>query len=204
VQDLEIRSLVRDLQTQNELDRVQGLRPPVWVNDSDEARLLSSAAYGRWLMAKDSKCTALKALQGRIWQEGFAGGELRGQVYPDVPPAFARWRRQSKGICIYSSGSVLAQRLLFETVISGDLAAYIAGFFDTRIGAKIDGGSYEKIAESHGHAPREFLFISDAAKEIEAARFAGMHAMLCDRAERASASPRLEKIIRTFDEVFPE
>jgi enolase-phosphatase E1 len=181
--EAEIQSLLQDLRIQHELDESQGLRPPGWESDSVQALLRSSVAYVRWLIAKDSKCTPLKSLQGKIWQKGFDAGELCGQVYPDVPLAFARWRRQNRDICIYSSGSVLAQQNLFRTVASGDLTPQIAAFFD--------------------RASREFLFLSDSAKEIEAAQSAGMQAILCDRDAHA-ASSKTGKVISTFDEVLPE
>src|ERR1700712_3599540 len=50
------------------------------------------APYARWLMARDRKSTGLKLLQGLIWDEGYSHGEIRGHVYPDVPPALAAWR----------------------------------------------------------------------------------------------------------------
>jgi enolase-phosphatase E1 len=201
--DPEIQSLVQDLHAQQQLGERQGLEPPVWVNEPEDARLRSAVGYAQWLMAKDSKSTALKSLQGRIWQEGFGNGELRGQVYPDVPIAFERWRRQKRDICIYSSGSVLAQQLLFQTVISGDLTPQVAGFFDTRIGGKTDGESYKKIAASLGRTPHEFLFVSDAAKEVEAAQAAGMQALLCDRSGALLASEDGGTTIRNFDGIFP-
>ena len=202
--DVEIRTLLQVLQMQNDLDRAQGLHPPAWASDSGEARLTSSIAYAQWLIDKDSKCAALKSLQGKIWQEGFAKGELRGQVYPDVPPALERWRRQGRKICIYSSGSVLAQQLLFGTVASGDLTPHIAGFFDTQTGSKTSPESYERIATSLGHDPRQLLFLSDAPKEVEAAQSAGMQAILCDRNVPAPAAATAGEVIRSFDEVFPD
>jgi enolase-phosphatase E1 len=202
--DPEIVSLVDGLHAQQQIDERQSLEPPAWVNEPEGERLLSAVEYSLWLMAADSKCTALKTLQGRIWQEGFGNGELRGEVYADVPVAFERWRRQGREIAIYSSGSVLAQQLLFRTVISGDLTSQIVGFFDTRAGIKTDGESYKKIAAALGHPPREFLFVSDAMKEVEAARDAGMQAILCDREACASSPPAGREMIRSFDEIFPE
>src|SRR5256714_3216102 len=149
-------------------------------------------------MARDSKCTALKVLQGKIWQEGYARGELRGEVYADVPPAFARWRTERRTIAIYSSGSELAQRLLFGTVLSGDLTPHIARYFDTRVGAKTEAESYRKIANELGHTLEEFLFISDAVKEIEAAAAAGMQVRLCVREAGASASTSRYPVIHSF------
>jgi enolase-phosphatase E1 len=203
-QKSEVQSLLQDLQSQHALDEAQGLRPPVWQSNSDEARLRSGVSYVQWLIAKDSKCPPLKFLQGKIWQRGFANGELRGQVYPDVPRAFERWRGQKRDICIYSSGSVLAQQLLFRTVASGDLTPHIAGFFDTQTGIKTVTESYAKIAASLGRVPREFLFLSDSLGEVEAARLAGMRAIVCDRNLHAPAATAGSEVIRSFDEVFPD
>ncbi len=203
-QDPEIQSLIQDLRAQHEADERNSLEPPGWLNHPEEARMRSSAAFGQWLIARDSKCTPLKSLQGKIWQQGFASGELRGEVFPDVPLAFERWRRQKKIICIYSSGSVLAQQNLFRTTSSGDLTSYISAFFDTRVGAKTEGKSYKKIATSLSFVPCQFLFISDAVKEMAAAQSVGMQAILCDRDRRASSSPTAGGIIRSLDSVLPD
>ena len=203
-QDSEIRPIIRELHEQYEKDERNGLQPPAWPDETEEARLQSSVAYGQWLIARDSKCTPLKSLQGKIWQQGFLSGELRGQVFPDVPTAFERWRRQKKIICIYSSGSVLAQQNLFRTTAYGDLTSHISVFFDTSVGPKTDGESYKKIIASFSHAPHQFLFISDAVKEIEAARSADMQAILCDRDPRTASSPNTNAVIHTFDGVLPD
>jgi enolase-phosphatase E1 len=198
----EIQSLVRDLEAQHQADDGQASRPPEWKHGSERSQLESVIAYGLWLMARDSKCTPLKSLQGRIWQQGYERGELHGEVYADVPAAMQRWRRQGREIYIYSSGSVLAQQLLFRSTRFGDLTKDISGFFDTRVGAKSEVESYRKIAVSVECAPREFLFISDAEKEVQAARYAGMHATLCNRGEEGPG-PSAQGTIYSFDEVFP-
>jgi enolase-phosphatase E1 len=200
----ETQSLVEELRAQHERDASVGLAPPAWIEETEEARLTSDVRYVHWLMARDSKCTTLKALQGRIWQQGYERGELHGEVYPDVPPAFVRWRRQGRKICIYSSGSVLAQRLLFRSTAAGDLTEYISGFFDTRIGAKTESGSYTKIAESLSHHASEVLFVSDAIKEIEAARVASMHAVLCVRDSKPAEHASGQRIVSTFDQILPD
>jgi enolase-phosphatase E1 len=203
VSDPGIGALVEGLRTQREQDHADGHQPPMWSIDSDEAHLRSEVAYVQWLIARDSKCTPLKSLQGKIWQRGFASGELHGEVFPDVPPAFQRWREQGRDICIYSSGSVVAQQQLFRTVPSGDLTRFLAGFFDTQVGVKTVSESYFKIAASLGRAPQEFLFISDAPKEVEAARKVEMHSVLCERSV-PPAERRSPDTISTFDEVFPD
>ncbi len=201
-QDEEVQSLIRDLRAQHDVDERNGLEPPVWVDQTDDARLRSTVTYGQWLIARDSKCRPLKSLEGKIWQHGFASGELHGEVFPDVPIAFERWRRQNRLICIYSSGSILAQRNLFRTTASGDLTSYISAFFDTGVGAKTEGESYKRIADSLSYAPRQCLFISDTVREIEAAQSVEMQAILCER-DSHSSSPT-EVVIRSFEKVLPD
>lgn len=201
--DEEVRALIGELHALHELDERNGLKPPSWRDDSEEERLRSSVAYGQWLIARDSKCTALKALQGKIWQQGYASGELNGEVYADVPPAFERWRQRGKKICIYSSGSVLAQRLLFGSAATGDLTPYISMFFDTRVGVKAEAESYRKIAAAISCEPSRVLFVSDAVKEIDAARAAGMQALLCDRTRDTSTSGGSTRVIHDFNGIFP-
>ncbi len=198
----EVESLVQQLYLQHQTDERQGLQPSAWIDDEhDESRMRSCVEYCRWLMARDSKSTPLKSLQGKIWQDGYALGELHGQVYADVAPAFKRWRLQKRGICIYSSGSVLAQQLLFRSTSHGDLTPQISAFFDTRIGAKTETESYRKKALTHN--PRDLLFISDAVKEVTAACDAGMQAIICDRDLQAPQPEGAKSVIHSLDEVFP-
>jgi enolase-phosphatase E1 len=201
--DPEVQLLRADLRTQHERDESDGVQPPSWNEETDEARLRSSVIYLRWLIVKDDKRTPLKMLQGKIWQQGYTRGELHGEVYADVPRAFARWRQQGREICIYSSGSVLAQQLLFRSTAFGDLTESISGFFDTRIGAKTESNSYRKIAESLGRSASEVLFVSDAMKEVEAALVASMQAMLCLRDPAAAQAASGSRIVHTFEEILP-
>ena len=202
--DLELQPVLAELAAQQQRDEREGLRPPAWNQETQESRLRSTIAYVHWLMTRDSKCTPLKALQGKIWQLGYTNGELHGEVYADVPPAFARWRRQAREICIYSSGSVLAQQLLFRSTSAGDLTADISAFYDTAIGPKTESESYRRIVESRRRAPSEMLFISDTIKEIDAARLAGLQATLCVREPVGTNDHSPHRTIRTFDEVMPD
>jgi enolase-phosphatase E1 len=200
----ETKLLIQQLHKQHDIDQREGLQPSAWVDENEELLLRSCIAYCQWLIARDSKDAALKSLQGRIWQEGYDSGELHGRVYPDVPPAFERWRRQNREICIYSSGSVLAQQLLFRSINSGDLTPHITAFFDTSVGSKTEIKSYRKIAESLLRNPSDFVFISDAVKEVEAAQDSGMQAILCNRSVDTTQLPQGTTIIYSFDEIFPD
>ncbi len=141
---------------------------------------LFARAYLMWLMDRDRKSTALKSLQGKIWKAGFESGELKGTLFDDVPKAFARWSAEGK-VAIYSSGSVEAQKLLFAHTVFGDLRPLIAGYFDTRTGPKMESASYAAIARVMEVAPGEAVFFSDAVKELDAARDAGMQTRLVMR-----------------------
>ena len=159
-------------------------------------------AYIGWLMDRDRKSPGLKALQGLIWQDGFKSGELRGQVYPDVAPAFKRWRARGLAIYIYSSGSVLAQQLLFGSTDAGDLTTFLKGYFDTAVGPKTAPDSYRLIAERVHVASSEILFVSDVLQELDAARTSGMRTALCVRdGDRASGS-EFHPVIHSFDEIL--
>jgi enolase-phosphatase E1 len=125
-------------------------------------------------MAGDVKATGLKQLQGLVWQHGYENGQIKGQVFSDVPERFAAWRTANRPVAIYSSGSRLAQQLLFRHSIAGDLAAGIAGYYDTTSGHKRDSASYTTIAKAWGLAPSDIVFCTDQPAEADAARAAGM------------------------------
>jgi enolase-phosphatase E1 len=128
-------------------------------------------------MDRDRKSTALKSLQGRIWKSGFESGELKGTLFPDVPPALKHWSAFGR-VAIYSSGSTSAQQLLFRYSTFGDLSALIAAYFDTRTGPKTASASYAAIAASLEVDPRDVCFLSDVVRELDPAREAGMQTRL--------------------------
>ena len=173
---------------------------PAWPAAGPDATLAAAAAYAEWLMDRDRKSTALKSLQGRIWKGGYRSGALKSHVYPDVRPALERWRGQRRSVAIFSSGSVLAQRLLFENTGDGDLTPLIHGYFDTTTGPKGAAHSYRRIAEALRVAPAAVLFVSDVPAELDAARSAGMGTALCVR--DGGAPPAADHpVLRTFDEI---
>jgi enolase-phosphatase E1 len=152
-------------------------------------------------MERDRKSTALKSLQGRIWEAGFRGGTLVGPVYPDVAPALRRWKADGLEVCIFSSGSVLAQRLLFAHSSAGDLTPLLADFFDTTSGPKREPESYRRIAAVRRRAAAEWLFLSDVTEELDAARAAGMQTALVVRPGRPEPGATLHPRRRTFDDL---
>jgi enolase-phosphatase E1 len=144
----------------------------------DPLNVESIAAYVEWLIRRDRKSTGLKSLQGKIWREGYLRGDLKAQVFEDVAPAMERWHEQGLRIAIFSSGSVLAQQLLFAHTEAGDLTRFIDDYFDTKIGKKADAESYRRIAQALSLPPHEILFISDVEIELDAAKIAGLRPLL--------------------------
>ncbi|MEZ5427330.1 MAG: acireductone synthase [Pyrinomonadaceae bacterium] len=164
----------------------------------------SVADYLRFLIEQDRKSTPLKSLQGKIWREGYRSGELKSVVFEDVLPAFERWTAAGKSIFIYSSGSVLAQKLLFKYTDHGDLTRFISGYFDTNTGGKREAESYRRIASVEGFPPVEnSLFISDVPAELDAAKKAGFSTRLSVREGNPpyDESRNSHPVIRSFDEL---
>ena len=167
--------------------------PASWTIEAVVSRLLS-------FMDQDRKSRALKIVQGKIWEEGYRSGQLRGEVYADVPPALARWNAEGRAVGIFSSGSVLAQKLLFAHSSAGDLTPLLRWHFDTAMGPKVEPRSYTRIAAAVNALPAKILFVSDVVKELEAARAAGMPTRLCVRPPATTPAFGFE-IINTFDEI---
>jgi enolase-phosphatase E1 len=160
-----------------------------------------AASYVEWLMDRDRKSPGLKLLQGRIWEGGYRSGILQGEVFSDVPPALQRWRDAGLDVAIYSSGSELAQRLIFGCTAYGDLTRFISRFFDTAVGAKGAPASYRRIAAELGRTPDRLVFISDVTTELDAAGSAGWAAILCVRPGNRPQPDHSYREISSFEEI---
>lgn len=198
----ELRHLLAQLHDDHATDLQGGESVPSWVDKPITAHVASVARYVEWLMDRDRKSTALKELQGRIWEEGYRNGELVGEVFPDVPRALERWHARGLSIAIFSSGSVTAQQLLFRHSTAGDLTRWVHAYFDTRIGPKTGAASYRAIAAELGRPSEAVLFLSDVTRELDAAREAGMQTRLIDRpGNTRTSAPHDYETLRSFDDL---
>jgi len=197
--------LVADLQQLREdhaTDAKQNLQPPALLEGPRDAEIDSLAAYVNWLIDRDRKSTGLKSLQGKIWKQGYSDGTLKAQLFADVRPALERWRHAGLKVSIFSSGSSLAQKLLFAHTEAGDLTGFIDNYFDTTVGSKTDVASYRQIASASNLQAQEILFISDVVPELDAACAAGMRTLLCIRpGNQPQAFVERYQIVRDFDEI---
>jgi enolase-phosphatase E1 len=172
----------------------------IWAgSDSARDRL---AAEARRLMDGDVKATGLKQLQGLIWDEGFRAGRLLAHVYPDVPPALRKWSAQGLDLRIYSSGSIMAQKVFFAHTLAGDLLPLFRGHYDTTTGPKRNADSYRRIVADLDMPANEILFLSDVAAELDAAATAGLHTGLVVRPGNAPVPPgTVHPVVHEFGEI---
>jgi enolase-phosphatase E1 len=188
------------LAKENAADRMAGEDAPAFDPASQsEVKAQAAGDYLLWLMDRDRKSPALKMVQGNLWEAGYASGELHSIVFPDVPDALARWKNEGLRVAIYSSGSVLAQKLIFGHTQAGDLRAWLESYFDTGVGAKTQASSYSRIAQQLGVAPDQILFVSDALAELSAAHDAGCQVRLAVRPGNKAVNPEAQfERIETF------
>ncbi|KAF4519062.1 hypothetical protein B566_EDAN001652 [Ephemera danica] len=91
------------------------------------------------------------------------------------------WKEAGKEVYIYSSGSVEAQKLLFEHSTEGNLLTFISGHFDTEVGPKGDTKSYSTIVSKINKKAEEITFFTDIITEAKAAKEAGLKVVILER-----------------------
>lgn len=155
----------------------------------------------RW-MDEDRKSTALKALQGMIWAEGYGSGAYVAHLYPEVADALRAWHARGLPLYVYSSGSIAAQKLFFGYSQAGDLSPLFSGYFDTTTGPKRETASYIAIADAIGVEASHILFLSDIEAELDAARGAGFQTAWLLR-ESALPDAPAHPAYRSFDAIAP-
>lgn len=161
------------------------------------------------MIDEDRKHTALKALQGMIWLDGYREADFTAHIYPDAAAQLRAWHEAGIPLAVYSSGSVPAQKLFFGHTDAGDLTALFGGWFDTEVGHKRAADSYREIARRLQRAPSDILFLSDVVEELDAAREAGLRTVLIDRREdypepRTGEAAHGHRRVERFDRIEPE
>jgi enolase-phosphatase E1 len=184
--DPEVRRILADVQEYAQID------------DASLDQLIATLSL--W-MEQDRKITPLKSLQGMLWQAGYERGDFQGHVYRDVYEQLMRWKNENVSLYIYSSGSILSQKLLFSHTEYGDLTPLFSGYFDTGIGGKKEVSSYSAIANQMGLHTQDVLFLSDSLDELNAARAAGMETVLLCRNE-AIPSDCPHDAVTSFTEIY--
>ncbi|KAI4388137.1 hypothetical protein MLD38_000495 [Melastoma candidum] len=181
----ETRDDIELLRSQVEVDLGNGVPGAVQIpsNEAGKEEVIAALVTNVEAMIKaDRKITSLKQLQGHIWRTGFFSDEIEAIVFEDVPKALQKWHSSGIKVYIYSSGSRLAQRLIFGNTNYGDLRKYLSGFFDTIVGNKRETRSYVEISEFLGvDKPSDILFVTDVYQEATAAKSAGLEVVISIR-----------------------
>ena len=168
---------------------------------SREAARGKFVAKGGYLDKSSRMSAQAREGQGKVWEKGYVSGALQAPVYADVPVALRRFREQGRDVSIYSSGSVLAQKLLFSHTDAGDLTPLLHAYFDTTTGPKRERASYAAIAKALSRRASEVLFVSDVVEELDAARAAHLGTALCVRPEAPRPIAPRHHVITSLEEL---
>ncbi|MEM7180243.1 MAG: acireductone synthase [Spirochaetota bacterium] len=158
--------------------------------------------YLTFLVSIDRKSKPLKQIQGQIWQQGYESGSLTSELFTDVLPFFKKISQQKKHIAIYSSGSVAAQKLVFQYSAVGDLSTYISDYFDTSIGHKREQSSYQNISKAVATPVEKIVFFTDIKEEADAASACGISPIILDRPGNFAQAKHEFPVLTSFESII--
>ncbi|KAF7990812.1 hypothetical protein HCN44_000617 [Aphidius gifuensis] len=193
---------LKEMATKDEADKIEGFVPITDSTTDEEKESLMKNIL--WQMDNDRKSGGLKQLQGHMWRDAYKSGAVKGHVYEDVPKSLEAWTKDNRKIYVYSSGSVEAQKLLFENTENGSLLKYFTDYYDTEIGEKQQTSSYKNILTKIDTEGKNVLFLTDVTKEAQAAIDAGMSSIIVIRegnAELTSEEKNKFTTIKSFDDL---
>ena len=168
------------------------------IDIADTEALIAQLLDG---IAEDKKITALKSLQGMIWEYGYRNGDFQAHIYPDALEKLIAWHKQGLELYVYSSGSIHAQKLFFGFNEGGDLRYLFKNYFDTTSGAKRDWESYRRIQQQINLPASEILFLSDIVEEVNAAAEAGMQTAWVQRESENVATHPQHQCVSNFADI---
>lgn len=152
------------------------------------------------------KSETVLALAWLVWLDGFRQKDLKGEVFPDVPHALERWKKERVQVCTVSSMMSLGQQLLFTCSNYGNLDELIDGYLCTKdIDAnKSNKKCFQSICDRLEIHPKELIFLTDAGKEAVAAKEAGCRSVLVERPGNLRLQPQYTRkfdVISSFSQI---
>ena len=171
------------------------------VKEQQISEVTGLTQYLEHLITVDKKSTALKDIQGQIWEYGYNNGQLKAELFPEAAECLMRWHQERIALSVYSSGSIRAQQLLYKHTSKGNLEPLFNQWFDTHTGPKKSSESYITIANQLNSNAENIWFVSDNGDECDAARTAGMHTLFSLRDGNPDRNPRDHTIIHTLRDV---
>ena len=179
----------------------EGIKLRQFTKTQNLHSLDSIRLYFEHLIDVDRKSTALKDLQGKIWRDGYQRGEITSQLFHETVESLKRWHNRKLSLCVYSSGSVQAQKLLYRHTKEGNLEHLFDYWFDTHIGNKKETDSYRAIAKEISIMSSNILFISDNPEECDAAQASGMLTLFSLRDGNPNQDSRHHIVIKSLNDV---
>ena len=212
----ELNNFLRSNANNVEIDSILGEAMREWQQDQEpiSKALLKEAlkensspvnqisTYLHHLINADRKSTALKDLQGRIWDEGYKSGAIQSSLFPETADTLIAIKRQGYRLATYSSGSIKAQKLLYRYSADGDLSEHFSDWFDTRTGSKKESSSYRTICTAMNAPAKDVLFVSDSKAECDAASTAGLQVLFSLREGNPDQNPGQHSVIRKLDQLL--
>ena len=157
-------------------------------------------SYLEFLISVDRKNAGLKEIQGEIWKQGYESGDIKSLIFPDTLDFFQLIKKNNKQINIYSSGSILAQKLIFKYSNLGDMSSYITNYFDTGVGPKRDSNSYLTISKALNCSPNEIIFFTDIQEEADSALSIGIKSYIILRKGNSPIESIKHPTLNSFSE----
>lgn len=130
----------------------------------------------------ETKTRAVFSLCVLLWSEGYYSGELKGDVFNDVPAAFRNWKRDGIKVYLVSDALMEIQEMLFTRSKFGNIDQFIEGYFCTEdYGSRQNKECYEKVCRRIKLSPEDVVFVSDSKSETDAASTAGLQTLTISR-----------------------
>lgn len=172
------------------------------MNDKGE----TIAAIVESLQRKSPKVLS-RELNILMWIWLYRKRKIESIVYEEVSTVLHDWKfeKDIPNICLFSSSSIIPQKLMICRTGSGNLLPLIDYFIGPKFGSKDDSDSYRNIADGLGLSTAELLFITDCVEEVNAASRAGCCSVLIfrDGNDIPNKGEPLHKVIkiRSFDDL---
>ena len=144
-EDIDTKDMIRKLRQLQSSGTIRGM--PTIVVGSKQQVIDSVSRNVKWQMKEHNMTTEIKQLELLCWLWAYQNNLIKAHIYDDVSPSLHNWKTKA-GINIYtfSSGLVLAQKLLFVNTIHGNIHPLIDNFFDSGVGSKKEVESYKLIS----------------------------------------------------------
>lgn len=193
-----IDNFARNLDTQPRAGRI-----PAFTGRNDREVVDAVMDAANWLIENKLHGTvnSMISLTLLIVMRAFEDGEMKGDVYPDVPTAlYIFCERKKIPIYVITSGIVEFPILTLTVTQYENVGSMVSDFFsasDSKIGSKKMARTYDNILEEVRRLeglrspirPREALFLTDDPREASAAKEAGWMTVIIERSDVFPLSP---------------